>query len=83
MTREEVLQLHFAARVYQARYDSAFESWGMRAKNSVLGESVKDYRRTLAVQAKKLLPDDHQFRKVQYRSLKANAFEALEPSLPR
>jgi hypothetical protein len=40
MTREQILQSHASARVYQARFDSAFEPWGMRAKAPVIGEDV-------------------------------------------
>jgi hypothetical protein len=73
--------MNASARVYQERYDNAFQSWGVRAKGPVLGEDIDTYRRDLAVQAKKLLPDDHKYRKVQYRSMRADAFEVMEPQL--
>jgi hypothetical protein len=81
LTRDQLLQMHASARVFQARFDSAFEQWGMRAKAPVIGEDVNDYRRDLAVQGKRLLPENHKLRAVQYRSLKADVYEALEPDL--
>jgi hypothetical protein len=53
----------------------------MRAKAPVIGEDVNDYRRSLAVQSKRLLPENHRLRAVQYRSLKADVYEVLEPQL--
>jgi hypothetical protein len=53
----------------------------MRAKSPVIGEDVNEYRRSLAVQGKRLLPEDHRLRAVQYRSLQADAYEVLEPQL--
>jgi hypothetical protein len=53
------LQLQSVARLYQERYDKAFESWGLRAPAPAVcdsAESVSDYRREQAVRAKKLLP---------------------------
>jgi hypothetical protein len=81
MTREQLIQAQNSARVYQERYDAAFQPWGFRAKAPVIGEDVGDYRRDLAVQAKKQLPEDHELRAVQFRALPASAFEALEPQL--
>jgi hypothetical protein len=81
MTREQLLQMHNSARIYQQRYDDAFSAWGARAKAPVLGENIDSYRRDLAVQGKRLLPEDHQLRAVQYRALNDNAFAALEPQL--
>jgi hypothetical protein len=72
MSREQLLHAHASARVFQARFDSAFEPWGMRAKAPVIGEDVNDYRRDLAVQGKRLLPENHKLRAVQYRALKAD-----------
>jgi hypothetical protein len=67
MTRDQILQQHASARVFQARFDSAFEPWG-------------EFRRDLAVQVKKLLPEDHKLRAVQYRSLRNDAYETLVTS---
>jgi hypothetical protein len=53
----------------------------MRAKAPVIGEDVDSYRRDLAVQGKRLLPENHKLRAVQYRSLKTDAYEVLEPQL--
>src|SRR6516162_9630967 len=74
MTRDQLLQMHASARIYQQRYDDAFQSWGMRAKAMAVGDDIGSYRRGLAVQAKKLLPDDHKFCQVQYRALNDDAF---------
>jgi hypothetical protein len=81
MTREQLLQAHASARVFQARFDSVFEPWGMRAKAPVIGEDINDYRRSLAIQGKRLLPENHRLRAVQYRALKADVYEVLEPQL--
>jgi hypothetical protein len=59
MTREQLLQLQSVARLYQERYDRAFESWGLKAPAPAFcdsAEAVNDYRREQAVRAKKLLP---------------------------
>ena len=55
-TREQLLRAQASARVYQERYDKAFQPWGVQAPAPVLGEPIDDYRRTLAVKAKRLLP---------------------------
>ena len=63
-TRHELEQLRYErelrqrsiAREYQSRADAAFAPWGTRAKARVEGEDVEDYRRNLAVQAKRMLP---------------------------
>ena len=80
-TREQLLQAHASARVFQARYDEAFAPWGMRAPEPVIGEPVDDYRRKLAVKAKKLLPDGNELKPVQFRALENDVFEVFEPRL--
>ena len=50
MTRDQILQMNASARVYQERYDTAFEPWGVRVRAPVLGEDIHSYRRDLAVQ---------------------------------
>ena len=81
MTREQILQMHASARVLQERYDSALEPWGVRARAPTLGEHIDNYRRDLAVQTKKLLPENHELRKPQYRSMPNDVFEVMEPQL--
>jgi hypothetical protein len=49
----------------------------------VLGQPIDDYRRDLAVKAKKLLPDGHELRGVQFRALGNAALEVFEPRLLR
>jgi hypothetical protein len=79
--REQQLQVNAIARTYQERYDHAFEPWGARARSPVMGEDIREYRRDLAVQAKKLLPEDNQYRKNQYRRLDDSVMDVLEPQL--
>jgi hypothetical protein len=81
MTREQFLQVQRSARVYQQKYDDAFQPWNVRAPAPVLGEPIENYRRNLAVQAKKFLPEGHELRELQYRSMPDAAFEAFEPQL--
>jgi hypothetical protein len=81
MTREEILQMQSANRVYQERADNALQPWDQRAPAPVLGQDVRDYRRDLCVKLKRLLPETHQLRKVGYRRLDDKALAALEPQL--
>jgi hypothetical protein len=83
MTRQQLLHMHASARVFQERYDSAFAPWGMKAPAPTLGQDIDSYRRDLAVKAKRLLPEVHELAKVQYRSLKDDALNSLEPQLLR
>jgi hypothetical protein len=78
-TREQLLTIQSAARVYQARADDAFAPWGMRAKEPVIGEDPDRYRRKLMIQAKNQLPDNHELRGVTVNKLPADALEAYEP----
>jgi hypothetical protein len=80
-TREQLLQAHASARVYQERYDRAFQHWGMKAPEPVIGEPVDDYRRNLAVKAKRLLPDGNELKPVQFRALGTDTLDILEPRL--
>ena len=68
-TREQLLQMQASGRVYQERYDQAFQPWDQRAPSPVIGEDIADYRRKLAIQAKRLLPEGHELRAVQFRAL--------------
>jgi hypothetical protein len=83
MTRDQILQMNASARVYQERYDTAFEPWGVRVRAPVLGEDIHSYRRDLAVQTKRLLPDGHELKQVQYRRLPDDVFDNFEPQLRR
>ena len=82
-TREQLLQAHASARVYQERYEPAFQPWGMRAPAPIVGEAVDDYRRKLAIKAKRLLPEDHELRQVQFRALQNDVLDNFEPQLIR
>jgi hypothetical protein len=72
-----------SARVIQERADEALMPWDIRAPAPVLGESFDRYRRNVAVKLKKLLPENHELRKVQYRGLDDAVLNAFEPQLYR
>jgi hypothetical protein len=76
-------QEHFdASRRFQEYFDSTLRQVGLRAPQPVLGQSVNDYRREVLRMAKrKFLPQNHPLYEVQYRGLKADALDALEPQL--
>jgi hypothetical protein len=81
MTREQLLTMQAQSRIYQERADNAFASWGFSAPAMTLGADIDDYRRDLAVLAKKQLPEDHELRKIQYRALPDDAFPNFEKQL--
>jgi hypothetical protein len=53
----------------------------MTAPAPVMGEPVEEYRRRLAVLAKKQLPADHDLKKIQIRALADDAFAVVESQL--
>src|SRR6516162_5813160 len=79
MTRDQLLQAQASARVYQARADSVFQEWGFRAPT--IGQDPQDYRRDLAVLAKKQLPHGHDLRKMKLSQLPRDVFETFEPQI--
>ena len=81
MTREQLLRMQASARVYQARADSVFQEWGFRAQAPTLGQDPEDYRRDLAVTAKRQLPYGHELRKIKLWKLPRDAFEVMEPQV--
>ena len=81
MSHDQLMQVQRSARIYQERYEDALAPWNIRAPAPVLGQDPGDYRRDLAVRAKKLLPDGHKFRNAQYRRLDESAMNAMEPQL--
>jgi hypothetical protein len=81
MSREQLMRAQASARVYQERADSALAPWNIRAPAPTLGQDVKEYRRDLAVRLKKLLPEAHELRRVQYRRLDDQTLGAFEPQL--
>jgi hypothetical protein len=83
LTRDQLLQQHASARVYQERYDDALQPLGVRANAPVLGQDILDYRRNELVRIKKLLPDDHELRRVQIRQLPTAALDTFEPQYLR
>jgi hypothetical protein len=78
MIRDQLLQVQASARVYQARADAAFESWGMRAPAPVLGEDPDDYRRKLMILAKNQLPESHELRKITVKRIPNDALDNFE-----
>jgi hypothetical protein len=90
---EREMRQRSIATSYQQRADAVFAEWGTRAKQRVEGEDVEDYRRTLCVQAKKLLPysDDRpspdytatfrDLRKLKLWSMSPQVFAAFEPQI--
>jgi hypothetical protein len=70
-----------SARIYQARADSVFEAWGFRAPAPVIGQDPEDYRRDLAVKAKKQLPYGHKLRIKNLRTMPRDVFETFEPQI--
>ena len=76
-------QQHFeAARKFQAFYDETLRKIGARAPQPILGETVNHYRReTLRNLKRTFLPQNHDLYQVQYRELKADALQVLEPQL--
>jgi hypothetical protein len=76
-------QQHFdASRQFQAYYDETLRKVGTHAPAPVLGQSVNDYRRETLRQLKRtFLPPAHDLYQVQYRSLRSDALNALEPQL--
>ena len=82
-TREQVLQLQASARVYQAEWDEAFQPWGFRAPAPVIGQLPNDYDRNMAVLAKKQLPADNELKRMQFRAMPDDAYQALRPQLQK
>ena len=78
MTREQLLQVQASARVFQARADQAFEPWGMRAPEPIIGEDPDDYRRRLMIRAKNQLPENHELRKITVKRIPGDALDNFE-----
>jgi hypothetical protein len=76
-------QQHFeAARQWQAYFDEHCREVGMRAPEPILGQTVNDYRREVDRLIKRtFLPQNHDLYKINYRGLKADALDAIEPQL--
>jgi hypothetical protein len=76
-------QEHFnAARRFQEYYQNALRNVGARVPAPILGQSVHDYRRETLRQLKRtFLPQNHDLYQVQYRGLRSDALDALEPQL--
>jgi hypothetical protein len=97
MTRDEMLRLQNAARIYQSRFDEAYQSWGMRAPAPARIDSVEDvydYRRRMAADAKLQLPRNGasaregdptfaELRRLKYTAMADDVYEKLEPLLLR
>jgi hypothetical protein len=76
--RQHQLRVQQSLRVIQERADDAFAPWDFRAPTPVLGCDPDEYRRSLLIKAKKLLPGDNRLRHVEVRKLPSNALERFE-----
>jgi hypothetical protein len=81
MTRDQLLQMQASGRVYQERYDNALAPWDQRAPSPTLGEDLDSYRRNTLVKIKRLLPDDHELRKIQIRKMPGDVLNVFEPQI--
>src|SRR6516165_5257589 len=74
---------HLSASLrFQEYYDETLRKVGLRAPQPILGQTVNDYRReTLRTIKRTFLPQTHPLYEVQYRGLKADALDVLEPQL--
>jgi hypothetical protein len=81
------------AKSYQARADAVFAEWGFRAPEPPINCNPEDFRRDLAVMAKKQLPfsDDkpspdstatfRELRQLQLRRMSPDVFANFEPMI--
>jgi hypothetical protein len=81
MNQEQLLEVQQRLRAYQERADKVFEPWGLQAPAPVVGEDPGDYRRRLAILAKRQLPDNHKLRQLQIRRLDDETLNAFEPQI--
>ena len=74
---------HLSASIrFQEYYDETLRNVGVRAPQPVLGDTVNHYRReTLRNLKRTFLPQNHPLYEVQFRELKADALQVLEPQL--
>jgi hypothetical protein len=71
-----------AAKQYQEYFDNALCEVGVRAPAPTLGQTVNDYRRETDRTIKRTcLPKDHPLYGINYRGLKNDSLDALEPQL--
>jgi hypothetical protein len=78
-TSEEHLS---ASLKFQEYYDETLRKVGVRAPQPTLGDTVNTYRReTLRNLKRTFLPRNHPLYEVQFRQLRADALQVLEPQL--
>jgi hypothetical protein len=87
---ERQLREREIATSYQSKADSVFASWGTRARQRTEGEDIEAYRRSLAIQAKRMLPVSdakpspnhtatfNDLRNLQLKRMPADIFERFE-----
>jgi hypothetical protein len=87
---EKQLRQREIATAYQQRADSVFQNWGTRARQRTEGEDIEAYRRSLAIQAKRMLPVSdakpssdytatfNDLRGLQLRRMPSDVFERFE-----
>jgi hypothetical protein len=76
--RQHALRVQRSLRAIQERADNSFEPWGFRAPAPALGCDPDEYRRSLLIKAKKLLPGDNELRHVQIRQLPRDVLSQFE-----
>lgn len=81
MTCEQLMQMQASGRVYQERYDTVLQPCDQRAPAPTLGEDIDTYRRNTLVKIKRLLPDNHELRRIQKRQMSNDALNVFELQL--
>jgi hypothetical protein len=81
LTYDQLMRMQNSARIYQERADEALAPWGLRAPSPTIGEDIDGYRRKLAIQAKRQLPDEHPLRGIQIKQLASDALDVIEPQV--
>jgi hypothetical protein len=93
LSHEQRMQLQSRARAYQQRADDVFSEWGFRAPAPTLDCNPEDFRRDLAVMAKRQLPYSNdrpspeypttfaELRRMKLWRLPADVFANIEPQI--
>lgn len=75
------MQMQASGRIFQERADNSLQPWACEHYIPLSVRTIDAYRRTLLIQAKRQLPDDHPLRSVQIKRLASDALDALEPQI--
>ena len=71
------MQMQASGRIFQERADNSLQPWACEHYIPLSVRTIDAYRRTLLIQAKRQLPDDHPLRSVQIKRLASDALDAL------